>query len=180
MLSAPAPRPPPTPPPRYSPAPSRSTGTATAPRVTKTARSSPQPPAPPPSPEPDRSPSARPHHPPCPAHARQPTRSRQPPHQHQKPKVRDNCPQHRSMREAIIETSGLSRHLAHAVATLRETDGGRRASMSDRSAVLVVGFLTEFFRPGRPGHRRPRATLVGRRRRGHRLHPLPQPARQPV
>ncbi len=33
--------------------------------------------------------------------------------------------QHRSMREAIIETSGLSRHLAHAVETLREADGGR-------------------------------------------------------
>ncbi len=33
--------------------------------------------------------------------------------------------QHRSMREAIVETSGLSRHLADAVETLREADGGR-------------------------------------------------------
>ncbi|SBW17214.1 hypothetical protein FDG2_0110 [Candidatus Protofrankia californiensis] len=34
--------------------------------------------------------------------------------------------QHRSMREAIVETSGLSRHLAHAVETLREAaDGGQ-------------------------------------------------------
>lgn len=34
--------------------------------------------------------------------------------------------QHRSMREAIIETSGLTRHLSHAVETLRETNGGAR------------------------------------------------------
>src|SRR5262249_34313285 len=33
--------------------------------------------------------------------------------------------QHRSMREAVVETSGLSRHLTHAVETLREADGGR-------------------------------------------------------
>ncbi len=33
--------------------------------------------------------------------------------------------QHRSMREAIVETSGLSRHLAQTVETLREADGGR-------------------------------------------------------
>lgn len=33
--------------------------------------------------------------------------------------------QHRSMREAIIETSGLSRHLDQAVETLREVEGGR-------------------------------------------------------
>ncbi len=34
--------------------------------------------------------------------------------------------QHRSMREAIIETSGLARHLTHAVETLREANGGVR------------------------------------------------------
>jgi len=34
--------------------------------------------------------------------------------------------QHRSMREAIIETSGLARHLSLAVETLRETNGGVR------------------------------------------------------
>ncbi|WP_226931021.1 MULTISPECIES: hypothetical protein [Parafrankia] len=33
--------------------------------------------------------------------------------------------QHRSMREAVIETSGLSRHLDQAVETLREVQGGR-------------------------------------------------------
>lgn len=33
--------------------------------------------------------------------------------------------QHRSMRDAIVETSGLSRHLVQAVETLREVDGGR-------------------------------------------------------
>lgn len=33
--------------------------------------------------------------------------------------------QHRTMREAIMETSGLSRHLSDAVETLREADGGR-------------------------------------------------------
>jgi hypothetical protein len=32
--------------------------------------------------------------------------------------------QHRSMRDAIVETSGLARHLAQAVETLREVDGG--------------------------------------------------------
>jgi hypothetical protein len=34
--------------------------------------------------------------------------------------------QHRSMREAIIETSGLARHLSHAVETLREATEGAR------------------------------------------------------
>lgn len=34
--------------------------------------------------------------------------------------------QHRSMREAIIETSGLARHLLHAVDTLREATEGAR------------------------------------------------------
>jgi hypothetical protein len=33
--------------------------------------------------------------------------------------------QHRSMRDAIVETSGLSRHLTQAVETMREVDGGR-------------------------------------------------------
>lgn len=31
--------------------------------------------------------------------------------------------QHRAMRDSIVETSGLSRHLAHAVEALKETDG---------------------------------------------------------